>query len=144
MKKLKIWSMMMLMAMALPTIVACGGDDGDDDENGGKLPLTVENIKGSWSTGYASNYQGYYKYITFSQSGNGAFFYYNDAKMLESSSFTFNYTISEGKVVLSDIYWVDGSKNNRTESQSLDVEVYENRLIIKNWTPLGTYSHLSE
>ena len=73
MKKLKIWSMMMLMAMALPTIVACGGDDGDDDENGGKLPLTVENIKGSWSTGYASNYQGYYKYITFYTAKIGIF-----------------------------------------------------------------------
>ncbi len=29
MKKLKIWSMMMLMVMALPLMVACGGDDDD-------------------------------------------------------------------------------------------------------------------
>lgn len=30
MKKLKIWSMMMLMTMVLPLMAACGSDDNDD------------------------------------------------------------------------------------------------------------------
>lgn len=31
MKKLKIWSIMMLITMALPMMVACGGDDGESE-----------------------------------------------------------------------------------------------------------------
>ena len=38
MKKMKFLSMMMLMAMTLTMMVACGGDDGDDNS----LPFTKE------------------------------------------------------------------------------------------------------
>ena len=31
MKKLKIWSMLMLMALSFPLMVSCGGDDSDDE-----------------------------------------------------------------------------------------------------------------
>ena len=41
MKKLKIWSMMMLIAMALPLMVACSGDDSEDDNS---LPFTKDMI----------------------------------------------------------------------------------------------------
>ncbi len=41
MKQLKIWSMMMLMVMALSMIIACGGDDSDGDNS---LPFTKEMI----------------------------------------------------------------------------------------------------
>ena len=43
MKKLRIWSMLMLMVMALPMMVACGGDDSEDDNS---LPFTKEMIIG--------------------------------------------------------------------------------------------------
>jgi hypothetical protein len=46
MKKLKIWSMMMLMVMALPMMVACGG--GDEDTT----PITKSQLIGTW---YAIN-----------------------------------------------------------------------------------------
>lgn len=35
MKKMKFWSMLMLVAMALPMMMACGGSDKDDDDDGG-------------------------------------------------------------------------------------------------------------
>ena len=45
MKKFKIWSMMMLMAMVLPTLVACGGDsDGDSTHN-----ANIGEYVGKWS-----------------------------------------------------------------------------------------------
>ena len=33
MKKLKFWSMILLMAMSLPLMVSCGGDDSDDESS---------------------------------------------------------------------------------------------------------------
>ena len=51
MKKLKIWSMMMLVAMALPMMVACGSDK--DDEGGSNVNYTtdeiVEMLNGKWA-----------------------------------------------------------------------------------------------
>ena len=44
MKQLKIWSMMMLMAMALPLMVACGSDD--DDVN----TINKSELIGTWYT----------------------------------------------------------------------------------------------
>ena len=44
MKKLKIWSMMMLMVMAMPLMVACGSD-GDDVKTVNKSELM-----GTWYT----------------------------------------------------------------------------------------------
>lgn len=35
MKKMKFWGMLMLVAMALPMMMACGGSDKDDDDDGG-------------------------------------------------------------------------------------------------------------
>ncbi len=46
MKKLKIWSMLMLMVMALPLMVACGG--GDEEIT----PITKSQLIGTW---YAIN-----------------------------------------------------------------------------------------
>ena len=42
MKKLQIWSMMMLISMALPLMVACGGDDDGDNRNSGNNNKTTE------------------------------------------------------------------------------------------------------
>ena len=51
MKKLKIWSMMMLVAMALPMMMACGSDK--DDEGGSNVNYTtdeiVEMLNGKWA-----------------------------------------------------------------------------------------------
>ena len=47
MEKLKIWSMMMLVAMALPMMVACG--DSDDDEEDDDITITkAPSIAGTW------------------------------------------------------------------------------------------------
>lgn len=44
MKKLKIWSLMMLAIMVLPTIIACSGGDDNDDS----VQLTKESLVGHW------------------------------------------------------------------------------------------------
>ena len=44
MKQLKIWGMMMLMVMALPMMVACGSDDGQEATvsiNGNSMTVTA-------------------------------------------------------------------------------------------------------
>ncbi len=48
MKKTKIWSMMMLAVMALPMIVACGGDDNNDPPSYTEKEI-VELLTGSWN-----------------------------------------------------------------------------------------------
>ena len=49
MKRIKIWSMMMLVAVALPMMVACGGDD-DNNNNGSSYSSDeiVELLTGKW------------------------------------------------------------------------------------------------
>ena len=51
MKKMKFWSIMMLVAMVLPLMVACGGDDDDSPAGVGGL----ESLYGTWryTSGYA-------------------------------------------------------------------------------------------
>jgi len=44
MKKLKIWSILLLMAMALPMVVACSSDSGDGDDSS----VDVAKAVGSW------------------------------------------------------------------------------------------------
>ena len=44
--KIKIWSMMMLMIMALPLMVACGGDDGEDSTGS----ISKSQLIGTWYT----------------------------------------------------------------------------------------------
>lgn len=50
MKKLKIWSMMMLVAIVLPIMVACGGDDGNGQDS--QIEAAYDKVKsqiiGSW------------------------------------------------------------------------------------------------
>ena len=66
MKKLKIWSIMMLIVMALPLMVACGGDD----DGGGNVDYTAEEIvnilTGSWKIyGHVTTkvcYAGFYNF----------------------------------------------------------------------------------
>ena len=75
MKKIKIWSMMMLVALALPMMVACGGDDdnGGGGSNDGSAATYTEQevmdiLKGQWEVyGHLSlestkiNFSGDYK-----------------------------------------------------------------------------------
>lgn len=56
MKQRKIWSMMMLVAMALPLMVSCGGSDGDDGDN--SLSFTKEMIVTENSFWDIKNIQG--------------------------------------------------------------------------------------
>lgn len=59
MKKLKIWSILMLVAMALPLMIACGSD-GDSDDNGGGSSgggggTSTFSIIGTWRYYFQSN-----------------------------------------------------------------------------------------
>lgn len=56
MKKLRFWSILMLMVMALPMMVACGGDDNDDD--GARGHNLVTEAVGTWMCIESTDSQG--------------------------------------------------------------------------------------
>ena len=64
MKKLKIWSMMMLMVMALPLMVACGGDDSDDVKTINKSELigTWYTVSDGWILEFTSTHVTQYEF----------------------------------------------------------------------------------
>lgn len=72
---MKIWSMLMLVALALPLMVACGGDDNDDDViNSNDTPTDAFNIVGTWRIYFTSNDPSrgkVYDLLTFSSDHTG-------------------------------------------------------------------------
>jgi hypothetical protein len=53
MKKMKLWSMMMLMLVTLPLMVACGGDDDEGSGNSGYdgvLTITIDGNEHQYTT----------------------------------------------------------------------------------------------
>lgn len=51
MKKIKFWSLIIMAAMILPLVSACGGDDGDSPQEAPPIDLTQEYInklQGTW------------------------------------------------------------------------------------------------
>ena len=107
MKRIKIWSMMMLVAMAMPMMVACGGDDsnGNDSNDGTAANYTEQEVmdilKGEWDvSGYLNvtyndeeyqknNYSGEYtaKLIFDPSNNNKKSYYYKIDKSLEAANY---------------------------------------------------------
>jgi len=60
MKRLNIWSILMLMTLTFPLMIACGDDDSGNKgnnggNNGGSTPTTTIDIVGTWRAYYQSN-----------------------------------------------------------------------------------------
>ena len=87
MKTRRIWSWLLLMAMALPMMVACGGDDSGSDGggsgggnnggggNGGGTPTATVNIIGTWRAYYQSKDTSrgqVYDLVTFKSDNTGS------------------------------------------------------------------------
>ena len=59
MKQLKIWSIVMLMVITLPALVACGGDD-DNNDSGARDSELVSKAIGTWMCIESSDTYGGY------------------------------------------------------------------------------------
>ena len=101
MKQLKIWSMMMLMIMAMPLMVACGSD-GDDVKS-----INKSELMGTWYTleddwviviGNSSVVQ----YELWKSGGSYT---------LNPQTYTWNYTIEGNKMISDDGQWAEVSIN---------------------------------
>ena len=101
MKKLKIWSMMVLMIMAMPLMVACGSD-GDDVKS-----INKSELMGTWYTleddwvimiGNSSVVQ----YELWKSGGSYT---------LNPQTYTWNYTIEGNKMISDDGQWAEVSIN---------------------------------
>lgn len=98
MKKLKIWSIIMLMVMAIPLMVACGGDDSSSGDSYKDSELISRAI-GTWmctqseDTGQGQTYQGL-------MVGKEVTIYANGTYSSTASSFgyTGTYTVSGNKI----------------------------------------------
>ena len=94
MKQLKIWSMMMLMVMAMPLMVACGSD-GDDVKT-----INKSELMGTW---YSLEYSGGWVIVI----GNSSVVQYELWKSggsytLNPQTYTWNYTIEGNKMISDD------------------------------------------
>ena len=94
MKKLKIWSMMMLMVIAMPLMVACGSD-GDDVKT-----INKSELMGTW---YSLEYSGGWVIVI----GNSSVVQYELWKSggsytLNPQTYTWNYTIEGNKMISDD------------------------------------------
>ena len=101
MKRLKIWSMMMLMVMAMPLMVACGSD-GDDVKtiNKSELMGTWYTLEDDWviMIGNSSVVQ----YELWKSGGSYT---------LNPQTYTWNYTIEGNKMISDDGQWAEVSIN---------------------------------
>ena len=103
MKKLKIWSMMMLMVIAMPLMVACGSD-GDDVKT-----INKSELMGTW---YSLEYSGGWVIVI----GNSSVVQYELWKSggsytLNPQTYTWNYTIEGNKMISDDGQWAEVSVN---------------------------------
>ena len=101
MKQLKIWSMMILMVMAMPLMVACGSD-GDDVKtiNKSELMGTWYTLEDDWviMIGNSSVVQ----YELWKSGGSYT---------LNPQTYTWNYTIEGNKMISDDGQWAEVSIN---------------------------------
>ena len=103
MKKLKIWSMMMLMIMAMPLMVACGSDSDD------VKTINKSELMGTW---YSLEYSGGWVIVI----GNSSVVQYELWKSggsytLNPQTYTWNYTIEGNKMISDDGQWAEVSVN---------------------------------
>ena len=101
MKKLKIWSMVMLMVMAMPLMVACGSDSDDVKTiNKSELMGTWYTLEDDWviMIGNSSVVQ----YELWKSGGSYT---------LNPQTYTWNYTIEGNKMISDDGQWAEVSVN---------------------------------
>ena len=101
MKKLKIWSMMMLMVMAMPLMVACGSD-GDDVKTVNKSELmgTWYTLEDDWVIVIGNS--SVVQYELWKSGGSYT---------LNPQTYTWNYTIEGNKMISDDGQWAEVSVN---------------------------------
>ena len=101
MKKLKIWSMVMLMVMAMPLMVACGSDSDDVKTiNKSELMGTWYTLEDDWviMIGNSSVVQ----YELWKSGGSYTF---------NPQTYTWNYTIEGNRMISDDGQWAEVSIN---------------------------------
>ena len=101
MKKLKIWSMMMLMVMAMPLMVACGSD-GDDVKtiNKSELMGTWYTLEDDWVIVIGNS--SVVQYELWKSGGSYTF---------NPQTYTWNYTIEGNRMISDDGQWAEVSIN---------------------------------
>ena len=101
MKQLKIWSMMMLMVMAMPLMVACGSD-GDDVKtiNKSELMGTWYTLEDDWVIVIGNS--SVVQYELWKSGGSYTF---------NPQTYTWNYTIEGNKMISDDGQWAEVSIN---------------------------------
>ena len=101
MKKLKIWSMMMLMILAMPLMVACGSD-GDDVKTINKSELigTWYTLEDDWVIVIGNS--SVVQYELWKSGGSYT---------LNPQTYTWNYTIEGNKMISDDGQWAEVSIN---------------------------------
>lgn len=92
MKKMKIWSMMMLMTMVLPMLVACGGDDND------VKTISKSELTGTWY----SLEDGWVLVISNSTVTQYELWSSGGEYSLNSYTYTWNYTIDGNRIISDD------------------------------------------
>ena len=103
MKQLKIWSMLMLMILAMPLMVACGSDSDD------VKTINKSELMGTW---YSLEYSGGWVIVI----GNSSVVQYELWKSggsytLNPQTYTWNYTIEGNKMISDDGQWAEVSIN---------------------------------
>ena len=122
----------MMMTICTIGILSCGNDDKVDE--GGKLPLTVENLCGTWELTIKNSLFGVY---VFRQDGSGEYINIASIQIDGRLSHTFNYRIENDKIKLNILKDFEGNVLNW--QKILDVELYSNTLIIKDELGNDTY-----
>lgn len=101
MKKVKIWSMMMLVAMALPMMVACGDDDEDNGASNYTEAEIVDLLTGKWEVYGELNLTAYNTNETFTDNYKGTIeFNANKSvkfKVTDGTKYSSSYTTSDGQ-----------------------------------------------
>ena len=101
MKKLKIWSMVMLMVMAMPLMVACGSDSDDvKTVNKSELMGTWYTLEDDWVIVIGNS--SVVQYELWKSGGSYTF---------NLQTYTWNYTIEGNKMISDDGQWAEVSIN---------------------------------
>lgn len=110
MKKLKFWSILMLVAMALPTAVACGGDDDEEKGSGEDTPAITSIIVGTWRYYFQSNDPNrgrVYNLVTFKSDNTGTLIEEVGYGSDNPNSFTWTLTGSNLRIVFTPSGYVE-------------------------------------
>lgn len=100
MKGLKFWSILMFTVFTVSMQISCSSDNDKDIETAlTPLSLTKENLIGGWQNEMKDIIEVY----VFRSSGKGNFTYFVNQIPHSLMSYTFDYNIKDGKLVLSNL-----------------------------------------